>query len=173
MKPTIRDLSKARIVVVGECKTCGQTKDAKHFPKIRGGPKLGAECHACRWGRYKAKHSALKRTAEGRAKIQARRRNQPRTDAKKEDAKLRAREYRATKMPKEHWRAYNVFQAALRKGILVRPLLCEKCGKNPGVDRRGLSLIHAHHHDYQLPLDVEWLCNLCHSREHYPLEIAA
>ncbi len=26
--------------------------------------------------------------------------------------------------------------------------------------------VHAHHHDYSKPLDVEWLCKDCHWQQH-------
>ena len=36
---------------------------------------------------------------------------------------------------------------------------CARCG-DPNS--------HAHHHDYEKPLDVEWLCAKCHGLEHFP-----
>lgn len=45
---------------------------------------------------------------------------------------------------------------AIRDGRLVkRP--CAGCGSNE---------VQAHHHDYSKPLDVEWLCFVCHRKEH-------
>lgn len=52
--------------------------------------------------------------------------------------------------------------AAIRRGELVRPETCEKCG-GPPTDRRG---IHAHHDDYDQPLWVRWLCAPCHHDHH-------
>lgn len=45
---------------------------------------------------------------------------------------------------------------AIETGQLVRQP-CHVCGaaKSQG-----------HHHDYNKPLDVEWLCQVCHSKEH-------
>jgi len=43
---------------------------------------------------------------------------------------------------------------ALRRGDLVRQP-CEVCGKGPAQ---------AHHEDYGRPLDVRWLCRVCHER---------
>jgi hypothetical protein len=51
---------------------------------------------------------------------------------------------------------------AVKAGILVRPDLCETCGKPP----RGKGKINAHHEDYDFPLDVQWLCPKCHTRLH-------
>lgn len=50
--------------------------------------------------------------------------------------------------------AYN----ALRRGELVRPLICSVCS----ID----GLIHAHHDDYNKPLKVKWLCPGCHVDRH-------
>lgn len=46
---------------------------------------------------------------------------------------------------------------ALQTGRLTRKP-CEECGSEKRV--------HAHHHDYDKPLDVKWLCSLCHGKEH-------
>ncbi len=46
---------------------------------------------------------------------------------------------------------------ALVTGKLTRQP-CAHCGAEGRV--------HAHHHDYSQPLDVTWLCSLCHGKEH-------
>lgn len=48
----------------------------------------------------------------------------------------------------------HVTRQALEAGQLERPLTCEDCGA-PG-------LIEAHHHDYDEPLSVRFLCTTCH-----------
>lgn len=50
---------------------------------------------------------------------------------------------------------------AVRTGILHRPDRCEHCGRRPPPHR-----LHAHHADYSRPLDVTWLCSLCHGQVH-------
>jgi hypothetical protein len=47
---------------------------------------------------------------------------------------------------------------ALEKGYIIRPKKCEKCNSD--------SKLEAHHHDYEKPLDVLWLCRNCHVRLH-------
>lgn len=47
---------------------------------------------------------------------------------------------------------------ALRRGEIARPGECERC-KTPGP-------VEGHHPDYAKPLEVEWLCTLCHGKEH-------
>lgn len=44
----------------------------------------------------------------------------------------------------------------VRAGRLQRPTLCERCGKKP-------LYMEASHSDYARPLDVEWLCEDCHT----------
>lgn len=51
---------------------------------------------------------------------------------------------------------------AIKAGELVRPEFCERCGVAPGMTKTGAPKIQAHHHDYALPLEVEWLCTKCH-----------
>lgn len=45
---------------------------------------------------------------------------------------------------------------AIRRGFLVRPETCSRCGV---ADPK----INAHHEDYSKPLDVQWLCYRCHA----------
>lgn len=48
--------------------------------------------------------------------------------------------------------------AAVKRGVLVRPGLCEDCGV--------ACMPHGHHSDYSFPLSVNWLCLKCHRRAH-------
>lgn len=52
---------------------------------------------------------------------------------------------------------------AVLKGDLVRPDRCESCGAARQLD--------GHHEDYSRPLDVEWLCRVCHRRRHCPPDV--
>ncbi|RWN28904.1 MAG: hypothetical protein EOR95_22960 [Mesorhizobium sp.] len=64
--------------------------------------------------------------------------------------------------PLERW-AHSALRSALRKGLVVRGE-CEVCGA-PETD--------GHHHDYDRPLAVRWLCRLHHRREHARLKCEA
>jgi hypothetical protein len=64
--------------------------------------------------------------------------------------------------------AYCKVRSALKNGVLVRPDTCSRCGGSPVRATDGRATIHAHHHDYNKPLDVEWMCAKCH-REETPL----
>jgi hypothetical protein len=61
--------------------------------------------------------------------------------------------------------ARRLVRDALKRGDLVRPNSCERCGISPNPASDGRSQIHGHHHDYDNPLDVEWICAACHRAE--------
>lgn len=57
----------------------------------------------------------------------------------------------------DRMKARNKVSAAVRSGVLQkRP--CAFCGADGRLE--------AHHHDYEKPLDVTWLCTPCHRRFH-------
>jgi len=74
-----------------------------------------------------------------------------------------------------HGRGYNATarsrtQKAMLSGQLERQP-CEACGAN-GVLSDGRTEVHAHHDDYNKPLEVRWLCDACHREwhnEHVPV----
>ncbi len=56
----------------------------------------------------------------------------------------------------EKYTARNRLHAAVRDGRLEKQP-CESCGNEK---------VHAHHDDYSKPLNVRWLCAVCHGIEH-------
>lgn len=60
-------------------------------------------------------------------------------------------------------RAHRAVRSAIKRGDLIRPKCCSRCGLSP-MKKNGISGIEAHHHDYIRPLEVEWLCPTCHRR---------
>lgn len=60
---------------------------------------------------------------------------------------------------REKWVAYREVEKAIKRGTLIRPDACSSCGETGGR-------IHAHHTDHSKPLDVQWLCPLCHGAAH-------
>ena len=60
--------------------------------------------------------------------------------------------------------AHRVLNGYVRRGQVLRPTTCEECGKDPGLNKAGRSLIHGHHEDYSKPMEVLWLCVDCHRR---------
>ena len=69
----------------------------------------------------------------------------------------RLRAIRLKKQPIK-WRAYSIVRDALRDGRLIRPTICSECGNGPPIE--------GHHHNYNKPLDVNWLCRPCHRNKH-------
>lgn len=66
---------------------------------------------------------------------------------------------------REQFRAWWAVRYALGKGTLIRPATCQRCGKRPGNNKRGRSMLEAHHHrgySEENKLDVIFLCPSCH-----------
>lgn len=61
----------------------------------------------------------------------------------------------------EKYRARSAVSNALRGGRLTKPDYCSSCGAK--------AVLHGHHDDYSRPLDVVWLCTLCHKARHKEL----
>jgi hypothetical protein len=62
----------------------------------------------------------------------------------------------------EKYRARMEVLMAMRKGEIVKPENCVKCGARERIQ--------AHHTDYTKPLIVEWLCRGCHAAAHKALK---
>ena len=60
-------------------------------------------------------------------------------------------------VPKIQRVAYAKVQNALRNSSLKKQP-CSDCGSTKQVE--------VHHHNYYKPLDIKWVCNPCHRREH-------
>ncbi len=62
-------------------------------------------------------------------------------------------------------RAHDIFEKALKRGVVARSDTCETCGEKKTF-KDGRSGVQAHHPDYNKPLDVMWLCQKCHHEWH-------
>lgn len=76
----------------------------------------------------------------------------------KNAAKRKAYSHKYRAENRDKIRAREAVKRALRKGVLRKPDNCQRCGN--------LARVQAHHHDYAKQLDVEWICQGCHGKEH-------
>jgi hypothetical protein len=51
-----------------------------------------------------------------------------------------------------------MLRSAVREGHIIKPKICSSCGKE--------KLLHGHHKDYSKPLEVIWVCAMCHAEIH-------
>ncbi len=92
--------------------------------------------------------------------------NPARREANKAYAKTKAGK-KAGKKSRDKWLRKNIVKRSasillgnyVRDGKVIKPDCCENCKAKH--DR-----LHGHHDDYSKPLDVRWLCPLCHTQWH-------
>lgn len=80
--------------------------------------------------------------------------------AKRPEVKRRIRDISAKwrRDNPDGYRAETAVNNAVRDGRLAKPKTCGQCG--------GGGRLHAHHEDYNKPLDVRWMCARCHHLMH-------
>lgn len=54
--------------------------------------------------------------------------------------------------------AHVMLRRAVEKGIVLKPSTCSVCGNE--------TRLVGHHRDYAKPLDVVWVCDVCHKKMH-------
>ena len=177
------------------CTGCGESKPLDAFYK-RSRSKDGhnPRCRACcavANAKWRAEHSEEKRRSDReyaaahkeQAAVRGRRWKEQNPEKVAESRRLYKRRNRAAIRAKERERcranpgphrehikryvnenpeklaAHREVAKAIRRGELIRPTVCEKCGETAPK-------IHAHHDDYSKPLEVRWLCPICHRAEH-------
>ena len=133
------------------CRDCGKVQLLSFYYWMRSahGKRVRyprPECKQCFWD----------------AAVARRKLNGPKERARQRDWYRRRR---AVALAKRHRhknpikeRARSAVAHALRAGRLQRPKKCSCCG------RRGIA-IEAHHPDYTKPLQVKWLCRICHAAQ--------
>jgi len=59
----------------------------------------------------------------------------------------------------EKYKAQSALGNAVRDRLIIRPSICTTCNQEKKLV--------GHHEDYSKPLDVIWMCHLCHARHHH------
>ena len=136
--------------IVKACSKCKVLKPLSGFAKLRQGyqswcKECQNECHR----NHNAKEDVKIRKAQYRKEYNS-------TDAAKKINAEYQRKIRSTEEEKIKRYCRRVAQLAVNSGKLVKKP-CEQCG-NPNAQK--------HHTDYSKPLEVRWLCRLCHMKLH-------
>ena len=58
----------------------------------------------------------------------------------------------------EKYAAHTLLAHSIRSGKVKKPKKCSKCKRK--------TMIHGHHKDYYKPLEVIWVCQICHKKLH-------
>jgi hypothetical protein len=137
-----------------KCILCGVEKDLSHFYKH---PQM-ANGHL---GRCKDCHrSEIKRNRdENIDRVRAYDRERSKTLNRKllnvEKNRIKRKNEEGMQM------AHNLVSRAIKNGKLIRPDHCSSCLINCSPQ--------AHHDDYSKPLEIIWLCPICHADRHRKL----
>lgn len=105
----------------------------------------------------KEKIYARRKTPENRIKINElvkdwRKRNK---DRHRENEKIRRKKENKKQL------ARSLIKKHLMRGKIIKPTMCDICKKEGKIE--------AHHTDYEKPLEIMWLCTVCHRHQHNKL----
>lgn len=59
---------------------------------------------------------------------------------------------------REKYAARDLVHWAVRSGKIIKPMLCEICDMKRKLE--------AHHEDYLNPIELKWVCRICHNQIH-------
>jgi hypothetical protein len=136
------------------CKTCHETKPNDGFYA------RGLECRICTRKRVKSNRLANSEYYRQYYALHPGKHSKPLDRAKANEASCRC--YRANK---HKWLARGKVRRAVASGKITVPPSCSRCGLTGTVE--------AHHEDYGRPLDVVWLCKMCHENIHKTVVVPA
>lgn len=152
---------------MGPCRKCGCTFELKPY-QAKKNSNLCPPCRRAYVRDYTRRRKAEGRPIPRRRSSRKKEREKARRHRRKPEVKAKMRRERRKKMQSDpefrrKVRARERVRGAIRSGRLEKEP-CEVCG---GTER-----IHAHHDDYDRPLDVRWLCALHHTQLHRDEEAA-
>lgn len=144
------------------CNVCGKTKRREGFYDHL--PSRCKECHKAQVTKNRKKNAEYyldydRKRAFRPDRVAARKDYQERKKSDQEfqeKHKIRTAEWRQRNKIK--YAAHTLLNNSLKSGDLVKPKICSECGKKKKV--------HGHHDDYSKPLEVRWLCQICHGNHH-------
>lgn len=137
------------------CSKCGKAKNSGDFYpyKYRGMVKRMPHCKEChRAGVTRRRWRTIERLEESRKKM---REYNHTSAAHKSCRKADAKRHQTEKYKLQKRTAYAVSKA-IKEGVLIKPSTCSN------LDCDSDRFIEAHHEDYTKPLEVDWLCSVCH-----------
>lgn len=140
----------------GQCKECRNEANRDNYRKNK--ESLNArrrELHAKDPYKYQETRAKYNRSEKGKAVAKKSAEKFLSTERGRNLTKQAHKKYAENNRNKirTHWR----IKQRIKSGAMVRGV-CEKCGDSDDV--------HAHHDDYNKPLDVRWLCRKHHSEFH-------
>lgn len=135
-----------------KCFKCGNIKDIRDFykHKMMSDGHLN-KCKEC------TKNDVNEHRKKNLEKIREYDRRRGRTEKRIKLNTERTKEYRK-KFPLKY-KAHSKVNHAIKSGTLIKPDKCSICGFGGKIE--------AHHDDYHKPLDVVWVCSICHKKFHY------
>ena len=177
LSPLCRECQATPLPRMRECRSCGRVIPVALFPRAKKGHRhlcsqCGARttrrckvcgtplttrytrlCRNCDLARMRWCKLCQKALAVGNSPFCA--------DCRSSYLRTYYREYQRRERMTERGLARVKATRAVKRGKLIRPLLCESCGIAPNGKP-----LHAHHPDYSKPFDVVWLCIACHWLQH-------
>jgi ribosomal protein S27AE len=136
-----------------QCSTCHELKPkSDYYGNTRSPLGIKSECKKC--------HCATSIRTRDKDRAADKSREYMRRAKVKDPEKFRARDREASRKRKRtvQVEARSQLNLAVRRGVVVKPAVCSNCGE--------AKKLVAHHDDYSKPLDVRWLCYICHGQEH-------
>ena len=150
-----------------QCIDCGESKSLDGFHRLsRAADGRRSRCKDCRLERYHKRMADPDYAARERIRLRAKNRRRWREDPAYRKQELTRRRSRPWPVD-PNAAVYKRVHRAIEAGLLVPAEHCERCGHDFSEYKR-----EAHHADYSKPLEVEWLCKLCHGKEHRKQDVA-
>jgi len=146
-----------------KCLTCGENREVNFYPYNR------SRCKGCiskRVTAYQVAHPEETKEAHARTRAKLGYKEKQAKFYKEwyaKNGRNRADNYMEgiLEWGQEHpdrLRASWLLRYAVKIGKVIKPLLCEGCGRKTKLS--------GHHEDYSDPLKVTWICSSCHKKIH-------